>query len=336
MPSPRHQWCNQPVLVTGATGFIGSHLAERLAQAGSHVTAMGRDLTKVEHLRKFPNLRLERCDLLDQQGMWKLIRGHTVLFHLAGWMGQTQSIDDAHDLNVTATENLLHLAAINDVERVIYVSSIAAYGFPSNGVIDETTALDTEQDDPYGRTKALAEERGFELAEKLGVKFTVIRPGMVYGPSSPTWTLGALAKVQGRRPVIFGDGRGHAFPTFIDNLVDALLLAGTSPKAPGQAFNICDPEIPMSDFYDYFGRMVGRSSRVEAPAWTARMLRPINKMLDLGLPVTEERLRFFAMESSYPGDKAKALLGYEPRVLIEEGMRRTESWLRKEGHLTEA
>ncbi|MEN9021606.1 MAG: hypothetical protein ABF370_13985, partial [Verrucomicrobiales bacterium] len=145
-----------------------------------------------------------------------------------------------------------------------------------------------------------------------------------------------LAKVQGRRPVIFGDGRGHAFPTFIDNLVDALLLAGTSPKAPGQAFNVCDPEIPMSDFYDYFGRMVGRSSRVEAPAWTARMLRPFNKMLDLGLPVTEERLRFFAMESSYPGDKAKALLGYEPRVLIEEGMRRTESWLRKEGHLTEA
>jgi 2-alkyl-3-oxoalkanoate reductase len=92
----------------------------------------------------------------------------------------------------------------------------------------------------------------------------------------------------------------------------------------------------MSDFYDYFGRMVGHSSRVEAPAWTAWMLRPINKMLNLGLPVAEERLRFFAMESSYPGDKAKALLGYEPRVPIEEGMRRTESWLRKEGHLTEA
>lgn len=194
---------------------------------------MGRDLTKVEHLRKFPNLRLERCDLLDQQGMWKLIRGHKVLFHLAGWMGQAQSIDEAHDLNVTATENLLHLAANNDVERVIYVSSIAAYGFPSNGVIDETNALDTEQNDPYGRTKALAEERGFELAEKLGVEFSVVRPGMVYGPSSPTCTLGALAKVQGRRPVFFGDGRGHAFPTFIDNLVDALLLAGTSPKAPG-------------------------------------------------------------------------------------------------------
>lgn len=108
----------------------------------------------------------------------------------------------------------------------------------------------------------MAEERGFALAAKLGVEFTVVQPGMVYGPNSPTWTLGALAKVQGRRPVIFGDGRGHAFPTFIDNLVDALLLAGSSPKAPGQAFNICDPEIPMADSY---GRMVGRPSRVVAP-----------------------------------------------------------------------
>jgi len=158
---------------------------------------------------------------------------------------------------------------------------------------------------------------------------------MVYGLDSPTWTLGALAKVQVRRPVIYSNGRGHVYPTFIDNLVDALLFAGTSPKAPGHAFNICDPEIPMADFYDYFGRMVGRSNRVVAPAWTARMLRPINKMLDLGLPITKERLRFFAMESSYPSEKAKTFLNYVPRVPIEEGMSRTESWLRKEGHLTE-
>ena len=335
MPTPSDKLRDQPVLVTGSTGFIGSHVAARLSEIGANVVAMGRDLTKVSHLRKFPNLRLVRCDLLDQQAMWQQIRGQEVIFHLAGWMGQAQSATEADDLNIAATENLLHLAANNGVQRVVFVSSIAAYGFPSDGVIDETTPLDTEQDDPYGRTKALAEERGFALAKKLGIEFTVLRPGMVYGPNSPMWTLDALAKVQGRHPVFYGDGRGHAFPTFIDNLVDALLLAGTSPKASGHAFNICDPEIPMADFYDYFGRMVGRSNRVVAPAWTARMLRPINKMLDLGLPVTKERLRFFAMESSYPSDKAKTFLNYVPRVPIEEGMSRTESWLRKEGHLTE-
>jgi len=82
--------------------------------------------------------------------MWQLIRGQEVIFHLAGWMGQAQSADEADDLNVAAIENLLHLAANNGVQRVVFVSSIAVYGFPSDGVIDETTPLDTEQDDPYG------------------------------------------------------------------------------------------------------------------------------------------------------------------------------------------
>ncbi len=97
-------------------------------------------------------LRLARCELLDQQALWQLIRGQKVIFHLAVWMGQAESVDQAYDLNVASTENLLHLAATNEVQRVVFGSSIAAYGFPSKGKIDEATPLDTEQEAPYGRT----------------------------------------------------------------------------------------------------------------------------------------------------------------------------------------
>ncbi len=323
------------VLVTGATGFLGSQLAIRLARdEEAHVAGTGRDLSKVEEIFKSLTIKMQRLELLDHQALWQAVHGRETIFHLAGWTGALNEAPQAHALNVEATEKLVELSAMAGVKRIVFVSSIAAYGYPEDGVISESHPVDTEQDDPYGRTKALAEKRGFAAAKKNGVEFAVVRPGMIYGPHSTTWTLTPLRKVKNGNPVLFGDGLGHACPVYIENVIDALILAATHPHAPGEAFNICDETITMGDFFGYYGRMCGSSPRLH-PSWAGRMLRPLNKWLDLGLPVSEERMRFFSLKSRYTTEKMRDKLGYSPSISINEGMQRTEAWLRESGHLAE-
>ena len=322
---------NKHVLITGVGGFIGRRLALRLAtEEKAIVTGIDRELDQANHLAQ-AGVQLVQADVRDSSQTTSHFAGKEIVFHLAAQLGRFGgSAALAYDLNVTMTEQVIRQAAAAGISRLVFISSISAYGFPSKPIMDEDTPLDCEQAELYGRTKAIAETRVMALAQTVGIEPAIIRTSMVYGPESDQWTLAMIDLIQKGLPVIFGDGSGHAYPAYIDNVVDGLLLTAVHPAAAGEAFNICDPVITLREFFTYYGDMCGRQPR-QIPLWSANIIILINKLLRLKLPINRGRIKQYSLQVVYPTTKAETLLGYQIRVPVPEGMQRTETWLREEG-----
>ena len=328
-----HALKGKKVLVTGATGFIGGRLAERLArEEGAIVTGTGRNLDAVPHVVE-AGVTLVKADLLDEDAMRAAMQGQEVVFHVAAWLGRHGGEQRAYALNVAATALAVRLAAEAGVKRFVQTSSIATYGHPPKVLhVTEDTPLDTEQEVIYGRTKALGEIRAFELGKELGIEVTAVRPGLVYGPRAQSWTINMIKFVSKGIPVIFGDGEGHAYPVFIDNLVDGMLLTAVRPEAVGEAYNMCDPVVTFNEWFGFYGEMCGKKPR-RIPFWAAHVLIVLNQLLNLGIPLNRPRLRMYGLKAEFPATKAQEQLGFVSRVPIEEGMTITEAWLREADYL---
>jgi 2-alkyl-3-oxoalkanoate reductase len=320
------------VLVTGATGFIGGRLAERLAgEETAVVTGVGRTLEKAAHLARL-GVHLEQADIRDTARMAQLLPGQDLVVHAAAWMGGGPP-ELAHDLNVTATGDLVRLAAETGVNRFVLVSSMAVYGDPPRtGQIDENHPLDTAQTDPYSRTKALGEQAARAAVQTSGLELAIVRPTMVYGPRSDVWTLRMLDRIQKGVPMVLGDGRGHAHPVYIDNLVDGLLLTAVHSQAAGEAFTIGDPPVAWRRFFQYYADMAGCKLR-HTPLWLGRLIALAADRLRLDLPLNGRRVQYYLNQVTYPVHKAEQRLGYRQRIPIDEGMAQTEAWLRQGGYL---
>lgn len=321
------------VLVTGASGFIGGRLAERLAtEEGARVTGTGRTFKDESRLRS-AGVEIARADLRDTAEMARLCEGKAVVVHLAAWLQRGSGGDaEAYAINVDATRALAEAASRAGVRRFVLVSSVAAYGLPPVDTIDESVPVDVAQPDLYGRSKALGERAVLEVAARSSLSLSIVRPAMVYGPGSPGWTVQMLRLVQKGVPVIFGDGQGHAYPVYIDDVVDMLMLAATRPEASGETFNASDASVDWETFFGYFGRMSGKKPR-RVPLLAARVFSHLNERLHLGIPLTVDRLAVYQRKFRYPTAKAERLLGWKVRVQLEEGMRRSEAWLRESGRL---
>lgn len=322
----------QKVLVTGATGFVGSHVCERATVEGAVVTGTGRNLNHVPFLPK-KGIQLHQADLLEPAPWLALLAGQDVVFHVAAWLGQRHGGDAlAHPVNVAATERLVQLSAQAGVKRFVLVSSITVYGEPDGTRITESRPVNPQQASLYGATKAKGEQRALALGQKLGLEVVVIRPGMVYGPRSLSWSVRMIRFIKRRIPVIFGKGDGHAYPVFIGNLVEGIMLAATRPGAINQAFNLVDPPITWRNWFGHFGDMCGQAP-VAIPLWLARPLVRISEFLPLGFSVNRNLLSYYGQKTIYPTDKASHLLGYTPPYTIAEGMAQTQIWLQEQGHL---
>ncbi|HSM58879.1 MAG TPA: NAD(P)-dependent oxidoreductase [Candidatus Sulfomarinibacteraceae bacterium] len=322
---------DKTVFITGATGFLGSNLAQHLAQEhGARVIGSGRNLDAVAHLRRH-GVNLQRADLLDLRRMRELLDGQRLVFHLAAWMGSRHGDRErAWALNVYATGKLVEMAAAAGAERFVYVSSIAAYGVSGDQIVDEDHPLSLQDNTLYGRTKAEGELQARETAQKFGLPLTIIRPGMIYGPGSRGWSLRIVRLIQKGVPVILGDGSGHAHPVYIDNLVRAMTLAAGAESAQAQVFNVVDRAVRWRDWFRHYGQMCGRQPR-RLPLWLGRAGLSVAQYLPLGLAVDRDLLAYYTAKTTYSTARAESLLGYRPAVDLDEGMRRTEEWLRKEG-----
>lgn len=319
------------VVVTGATGFIGGRLAQRLAaEEGALVTGTGRDLSKVPFVKE-AGVSLKAVDLLDAKQVLDLLTGQEILFHVAGWVGKG-SYEDAYRVNVTVTETVLRQAAAAGIKRVVHLSTVGAYGPPHRDMMDETHPIDTEQEDVYGRSKAEGEVVVRKLIDELGLAVAIIRPAMVYGPRAYSWTLGLYRMVKKGVPVLFGKADGHSHPVYIDNLIDGIMLTAVHPNAVGEAFNFCDQPVQWDTWWGYYGKMAGRKPR-RVPMWIAKIGAVASDTFKLKLPLSRVRLKYYRRKLIFPIEKARRLLGYEPRVSLDEGMKRSEAWLREEGHL---
>ncbi len=321
------------ILVTGATGFIGSRLAERLVlEHEATVTGVGRKLDRVPWLNDV-GVKLRLAELTDANALRDVVLGQELIFNLAAATGpDARDPDLCQRVNVTMVENLIHEAVEAGVGRTIHVSTMAVYGPPDRLTMSEEHDLETERGGPYGRSKAKGEIIAAKLGAQLGHDVVVIRPGQVFGPRGRSWTLNMIALVKKRIPVLLGGGEGHAHPVFVDNLIDGLILAATHPDAQGEAFNLVDQPLPWKEFFGYYGRMSGRKPW-GVPMWMAKTVLNYYVRFSGRTEPPDDLLKFYTNRSIYPISKARTMLAYEPKIDLNEGMKRTEVWLREAGLL---
>ena len=323
------------VLVTGATGFLGGALALKLAQDGVLVHALARRPQKAGFINQQPNITIVEGDVTDAERMRQVTKGCSIVFHVAAALGG--NIATQRPVNVDGTRNVMMAAADASVERVVHVSSIAVYGYTYNGDITE----DFEQKPghvPYNLTKSQGEAVVRQVGTQYSVPFSIIRPGMIYGPRSNGWT-STMFKLGKRKPTPFlGDGHGKTHTIYVDDVVDLMILLATHPAAVGQAFNCSsDPAPTWRDFLGGYSRLAGHNRWLGIPPV---IMRPLAPLIELFLTLWGEPqelpilVDFLQASKTYKMTKARDLLGWQPKTDLQTGIDNCVPWLHEVGLLT--
>jgi nucleoside-diphosphate-sugar epimerase len=237
--------------------------------------------------------------------------------------------------NVLGTRNALDAARRAGAGRFVHFSSVVAFGFDYPDGVDERYPL-RPNGVPYVDTKVASEQAVLQAHAEGDVSCTVIRPGDVYGPGS-IWTVTPAREIAARRLILPAMGRGHLSPIYVDDLVEGALLAASREEAKGQVFTLTGGiTVETREFFGHYARMLGKSRVPVAPTGVVLALAATAgrlAMLSGGGEVTAAAVRYIARKGGYSIDKARTVLGYEPKVSLDEGMRRCEAWLRAESLL---
>ncbi|MDB5218618.1 MAG: hypothetical protein JWO86_6545 [Myxococcaceae bacterium] len=314
-------------LVTGATGFIGSHLAERLLRERHAVRVLCREGSE----RKLPlavrkRAQIAHGDLRDPTSLRAAVAGVARVFHCAGHVLDWGEEADFVDLNVRGTRWLLEAARDARVRRVVHFSSIAVFGTPLPARFDDDSPFGTSRD-PYSRTKVEAERVARAFSED-GLAITILRPAVVYGRRG-RWLEEPLAMITEGRLFLLGGGAGTCHPCYIENLLDATLLVAYEPRAVGEAFIVADDD-PLS-FQAYFDGIAGLAGRPPVrrsiPIAAARVLA---SALELTARATRSETRpllthtavdMVTTKSELSMQKIKDRLGFQPRYTFADALR---------------
>jgi nucleoside-diphosphate-sugar epimerase len=309
------------VAVTGA-GFIGTAMCRRLVAEGHDVVGVDLDPAAAGRVTE-TGAQFRRADTSDRGAVRGALAGAELVVHTAALLPGSASMADAVRVNVGGTENVCVAARDAGVRRVVHVSSIAAWGYDFKTDITEDQPLATHSSHPYIATKAASEL----VARKHGA--TVVKPGDVYGPGSQPWAVLPVDMIKSGRMALPAKGRGILTLVYVDDLVDCLYRALTMPEAEGGVFTAWDGNpVTAKEFFDHYARMLGKRGVRTAPEV---LLRPVMRLTP---GVDPGDLQFVRRHAVFPNARARAVLGWEPKVTLDEGMRRTEAWLRETGRLS--
>lgn len=328
---------NDLVLVTGATGFVGTQLVEQLLEAGyRNVRCFVRPLsniTKLEQLRRRYGATIEtlRGNLLSRKDCVAATDGVCVIYHLAAGTG-TKSFADAFLNSVVTTRNLLDAALSHaSLRRFVNVSSFAVYtneNHPRPGVLDEDCPVEIEPEqrcDAYCFAKVKQDQLVTDYGLKRGIPYVLVRPGVVYGPGKQRIhgrvgldTFGVFLHLGGANPIPF---------TYVDNCAEAIALAGVKKGVEGEIFNVVDDDLPSSrDFLRMYKKQVRFFSSFYLPHFVSYVLcllwekyaiwsqGQLSAVYNRKVWVTSWK------RTRYSNEKLKNVLGWRPRVSTAEGL----------------
>jgi len=328
---------DKTALITGATGFIGGRLAERLAtEEGVHVRGLARTPAKGDWLTGL-GVEIVPGDITDPASLQAAMTGCELVFHAAAWVSEGGNQADVWAVNVTGTQNVVDTASVAGVERFVHLSSCSVYGSLQQHNIDETTPT-RMRGNLYGDSKVAAEEVVFKAYREQGLPVVSARASQVYGPRSHQFTIRPVEVIKAGKMVLIDGGRHLCKPVYIDNLIDGLILCTRVEAAIGEAINLTDGEpIPWRDFFGAYGRMLNIESFPSVPYAVAWLIGLFNEV-KAGLKGKKASLNRGAVkalrsDNSFSNQKARILLGWEPKVDLNEGMKLTEAWLNAEGYL---
>lgn len=323
-------------LVTGATGFTGSHLAKRLIDEGHDVRLFVRSTGAVSNL-ELSGAHVVQGDLTDAASVRKAVDGIEVVYHIAALFRKAGLPDSAYwDTNATGTINLLEAAHQCGVHRFVHCSTVGVLGHISDPPADEDRPY--HPGDIYQTTKCEGEKAALQYNREKGLPVTVIRPAGIYGPGDTRW-LKLFRSVVRRRFAMIGSGRTSIHLVYIDDLLDAFRLAADSPHAVGRVY-IAGGEryVSLNELVRTIADEVGAPvPRLHIPPGPIRFIsgvcEDVCRSLHVEPPLYRRRVDFFVKDRAFDISRARRELGYSPKVDVREGVARTADWYREQGLL---
>lgn len=323
------------ILVTGATGFTGGNLARRLAAQGESVRALVRDGAKAQSLAA-QGIDVRVGQLTSLNDVTAAARGCEQIYHIAA-VFRTAGHPDSYyqEVNVGGTRNVLEAARRLDCERVVHCSTGGVHGHIANPPAGETYPFGPG--DIYQRTK-LEAELAAAAAARRGQRVVIVRPGPIYGEGDLRFLKLYRAVARGVF-VMIGSGTPKLHMVHIDDLVDGIVLCGTSEAAPGEVFILAGPEAPtLNEIVRHIAHSLGVAEpRWRIPVWPVTaaglLCESVCVPLRIDPPLHRRRVAFFTHHREFDCSKAARLLGYAPKVSPAEGIARTAEWYRSAGYL---
>jgi nucleoside-diphosphate-sugar epimerase len=329
---------DDPILVTGATGFIGSRLVRTLRESGfRNVRCFARPTSDGAQLDAAcgtgARLDVIKGNLLSRADCLAATRDAAVIFHLAAGRGE-KSFPDAFMNSVVTTRNLLDAALEHGcLRRFVSISSFAVYSNmqnPRRRVLDESCQVEEHPElrgDPYCFAKVKQDEIVREYGQRYGIPYVIVRPGYVYGPGKHAIsgrvgldTFGVFLHLGGSNPIPF---------TFVDNCAHAIMLAGLTKGIDGQVFNVVDDDLPSSRrFLGLYKQNVRRFTSLYLPHAVSYVCcwlwEAYSRWSQEQLPPVFNRRGWHAYwkKTRYSNDKLKTELGWRPHVTTSEGLSR--------------
>lgn len=323
------------VAVTGATGFVGTNLVRGLLDRGWTVKGLARSVPKTGDLPAAVEVTIG--DINDRSALDRLAQGCETFVHLVSNFRTASGPPESYRrINVEGTKTALAAARSAGVKRFIYCSTIGVFGHVKNGPADENSPY--APGDLYQETKLESEEYLRAEMGKDAMEIVILRPCSIYGPGDLRM-LKMFRMLAKRRFMLAGPCRENFHAVYIDDLVNGFIAAIETPGISGESFIVGGADyMPLDDY------VATAAAAVDAPPpWlripyaplmaAAAVCEAICVPLRIEPPLHRRRVRFYKNNRAFKIDKARRVLGYEPLVSLQEGMKRTVAWYRKEGLL---
>jgi nucleoside-diphosphate-sugar epimerase len=324
------------ILVTGASGFAGSHLARRLLAEGLPVRLLVRPTSNISDL-ELSGAEVTAGDITDKSSVAKAMEGVKVVYHIAALFRRAGLPDSAYwDVNLKGTENLLQAALDAGVSRFVHCSTVGVLGHIADPPADEDAPY--HPGDIYQITKCEGEKAALRYWEEHDLPVTIVRPAGIYGPGDVRW-LKLFRSIYRRKFAMLGDGRTTIHMVYVSDLVDAFRLAADNPNAVGRVY-IAGGERYVT--LNEFAAAIADALDVPAPRWhlpvkpvhlLSGLCEDLCRSIRIEPPIYRRRIDFFIKSRAFDIARAKTELGYSPKVDLRDGIERTARWYLERGLL---
>ncbi len=324
------------ICVTGANGFVGSNLCKGLIANDHEVRGLVRASSDLQFIDKLKGLEIYTGDITDKNSLRQAFKGIDLVYHAAAYTSDWGDWQTFRRCNIDGVNNVIESAIACGVKRLVHVSSVSVYGFPAKIDTKEEDGWLVRPGDPYVSSKQQGEKAALGFNGK-GIEVVVLRPGGLYGPNDRTTSIKLFPEIVARRFPFIDDGRHIMAPCYIDNLVQAALLAGFRENARGQAYNIVDAGRTTWRQYVLWvcENLACQAPLLSIPAWfvwpLACIVESAAKLLRMKHApfITRYRIRAVMGDSHFSIAKAQRELGYKPQISTQEGLKRTVDWYLK-------
>lgn len=326
------------VLVTGGTGFTGSHLAKRLLDLNNEVRVLVRNEQKAEELKR-SGAEIITGDIKDRNIVFKAVKGVEKVFHVAAAYREAY-VDETFywDANYKGSVNIFDACLEYNVKRLVHTSTIGVVTTVKNPPADETAAL--SPGDAYQQSKAKAELEALRYAKEKNLPVCVLRPAAIYGPGDMR-LLKMFKMIARKKWFIMGNGQVCFHMVYIDNLIDGYLLCSEKEAAVGEVFIIGDESYAsLNELSGIIAREFGvkppKLHLPYLPVYTlAALIEGTYKLFKIKKqpPIFKRRVAFFKKNRAFSIKKAKDMLGYKPKIDMKTGIHLTARWYIDNGYI---